>query len=60
MIDDWLCEGNNCGELAELDYIDPAAIRRQTPRAIAADAATGRAGVSAICGIVRSRSERTV
>ncbi len=32
MIDDWLCEGNNCGELAGLNYIDPAAIRRETPR----------------------------
>jgi GMP synthase (glutamine-hydrolysing) len=31
MIEDWLGEENNCGELAGLDYIDPLAIRRQTP-----------------------------
>lgn len=32
MIDDWLCEANNCGELAALDYIDPEVIRRETPQ----------------------------
>ena len=32
MIDAWLGEPGNCGELAELDYIDPEAIRNQTPR----------------------------
>lgn len=32
MIDEWLCEGNNCGELSGLSYIDPAAIRRDTPQ----------------------------
>jgi len=31
IIEDWLCEGGNCGELAGLSYIDPAAIRRETP-----------------------------
>jgi GMP synthase (glutamine-hydrolysing) len=30
MIDDWLAEGVNCRELAELDFIDLAVIRRQT------------------------------
>ncbi len=30
IIADWLCQSDNCGELAELDYIDPAAIRQQT------------------------------
>jgi GMP synthase (glutamine-hydrolysing) len=34
MIDTWLCEDGNCGELSQLDYIDPAAIRRQTPERI--------------------------
>ena len=34
MIETWLSESNNCGELAGLDYIDPAAIRRQTPERI--------------------------
>ena len=55
MIDDWLCEANNCGELAGLDYIDPAAIRRQTPRQSAANGKAGRAGVPAICRALRAR-----
>ena len=33
-IEDWLGEDENCGEVAELDYIDPAAIRRATPTAL--------------------------
>jgi GMP synthase (glutamine-hydrolysing) len=32
MLDDWLGEPGNCGELAELDYIDPQEIRRRTPQ----------------------------
>jgi len=32
IIDSWLRESGNCGELAELNYIDPDAIRRQTPQ----------------------------
>jgi GMP synthase (glutamine-hydrolysing) len=32
MIDDWLSESGNCGELAELDYVDPAAIRAAVPQ----------------------------
>ena len=32
MVDSWLSEPGNCGELAKLDYIDPAAIRAATPR----------------------------
>ncbi len=31
IIANWLCQSDNCGELAELNYIDPAAIRQQTP-----------------------------
>src|SRR5262245_55746020 len=31
IIDSWLCEGGNCGELAGLSYIDPAVIQRETP-----------------------------
>jgi GMP synthase (glutamine-hydrolysing) len=31
IIESWLCEGGNCGELAGLSYIDPVAIRRETP-----------------------------
>ena len=32
MIEDWLSESVNCGELALLDYIDPRLIRHTTPR----------------------------
>ena len=31
MIDDWLDKGRESGELAALDYINPPAIREQTP-----------------------------
>jgi GMP synthase (glutamine-hydrolysing) len=31
IIEKWLCESGNCGELAEIDYIDPVVIRRDTP-----------------------------
>ena len=33
MVDSWLSEPCNCGELSQLDYIDPAAIRTATTRA---------------------------
>ncbi|HZZ27591.1 MAG TPA: hypothetical protein VFE46_06240 [Pirellulales bacterium] len=42
IIDDWLCETGNCGELAELNYIDPAAIRSQTPEKLPSMEALGR------------------
>jgi len=32
MIDDWLGEPHNCGELAALDYVDPDDIRAQSPQ----------------------------
>ena len=41
MIDDWLGETGNCGELAALDYIDPEAIRRRTPQELPAMHALG-------------------
>ena len=31
MVNDWLAEPDNCGELAALDYIDTAAIRAAAP-----------------------------
>jgi GMP synthase (glutamine-hydrolysing) len=31
MIEDWLTDSVNCGELASLDYIDPNVIRQKTP-----------------------------
>ena len=42
IIEDWLCEDGNCGELAELSYIDPAAIREQTPKRLPPMEALGR------------------
>ena len=36
IVANWLGEPGNCGEVDGLDYIDPAAIRRQTPERIAA------------------------
>jgi GMP synthase (glutamine-hydrolysing) len=34
IVNDWLGEPGNCGELAELDYIDAEVIRRETPAKI--------------------------
>jgi GMP synthase (glutamine-hydrolysing) len=31
MLEEWLQQGHDCGELASLDYIDPQAIRQATP-----------------------------
>jgi GMP synthase (glutamine-hydrolysing) len=31
IIDDWLGEPGNCGELSQVPYIEPEAIRRETP-----------------------------
>jgi GMP synthase (glutamine-hydrolysing) len=42
IIVDWLCEGGNCGELAELSYIDPNVIRQQTPEQVPRMEALGR------------------
>ena len=41
IIDSWLCQSDNCGELAGLPYIDPATIRRQTPEELPAMTALG-------------------
>jgi GMP synthase (glutamine-hydrolysing) len=42
IIHDWLCQSDNCGELAGLSYIDPAAIRRQTPEKLPPMQSVGR------------------
>jgi GMP synthase (glutamine-hydrolysing) len=41
IIDSWLCQSDNCGELAGLPYIDPAVIRRRTPEELPAMTALG-------------------
>jgi len=42
IIDEWLCQSDNCGELAGLSYIDPAALRRQIPEKLPQMEAVGR------------------
>ncbi|HEY2759393.1 MAG TPA: gamma-glutamyl-gamma-aminobutyrate hydrolase family protein [Pirellulales bacterium] len=42
IIDDWLYEGGNCGELAELNYINPMAIREQMPQKLPMMESMGR------------------
>ncbi len=42
IIDTWLRESTNCGELATLDYIDPAAICRDTPNELPTMQAMGQ------------------
>jgi GMP synthase (glutamine-hydrolysing) len=42
IIADWLCQSDNCGELAGLNYIDPSAIRQQTPEKLPQMEAVGR------------------
>jgi GMP synthase (glutamine-hydrolysing) len=42
IINDWMCQSDNCGELAGLSYIDPAAIRRQTPEKLPQMESIGR------------------
>jgi GMP synthase (glutamine-hydrolysing) len=41
IVNEWLCETGNCCELDGLDYIDPAAIRKQTPQQLPKMAAVG-------------------
>jgi GMP synthase (glutamine-hydrolysing) len=41
IIDSWLCQSDNCGELAGLPYIDPAVLRRRTPEDLPAMTALG-------------------
>jgi GMP synthase (glutamine-hydrolysing) len=41
IIDNWLCQSDNCGELAGLPYIDPAVLRRRTPVELPAMTALG-------------------
>jgi len=55
IINDWLCETGNCGELAELNYIDPAAIRRQTPEKLPPMQALGRTVFDRFANLCRSR-----
>jgi len=55
IIEDWLCEGGNCGELAGLTYIDPAAIRREIPWNLKETQAAGRIVFDRFCGICKKR-----
>jgi GMP synthase-like glutamine amidotransferase len=58
MIDDWLSDPNNRRELAALDYIDPQAIRRQTPEKLPAMAALGARVFARFASMCKDRAER--
>jgi GMP synthase (glutamine-hydrolysing) len=53
IVTDWLCETGNCCELDGLDYIDPKAIRNQTPQQLPKMTAIGERvfdRFAALCG----------
>jgi len=54
IIESWLCEGGNCGELAGLTYIDPAVIRRQTPVKLPGMERMGRMVFERFAGLCRN------
>ncbi len=56
IIADWLCQSGNCGELAGLSYIDPAAIRQQTPEKLPLMEAIGRQVFDRFAALCRSNS----
>ena len=56
MIDDWLGEPGNSGELAVLDYIDPEEIRRQSPKQLPLMQAVGRGMLSRFAAMCRARA----
>jgi GMP synthase (glutamine-hydrolysing) len=56
MIDDWLGEPGNCGELAELDYIDPEAIRAATPERLPALEVLARQVLGRFAALCRRRT----
>ena len=58
MVDDWLGEEGNCGELSTLDYIDPAGIRTQTPELLPKMQALGRRILPRFIDLCRRRAIR--
>ena len=54
MIADWLGEPGNCGELAELDYIDAAAIRAATPERLPSLEVLARQVLGRFAGLCRA------
>jgi GMP synthase (glutamine-hydrolysing) len=54
MLDDWLREIGNCRELAELDYIDPQAIRAAAPRQMPPLVAVARRVFGRFAGMCRA------
>ncbi len=59
MVEDWLCESGGCGEIASLDYIDPAQIRRRTPAEAPRLNQFARRVFAAFAELCRERSEQT-
>ena len=58
MIDDWLGVLGNCGELAELDYIDPAAIRAAVPQKLPPLQALARQVLGRFAALCRGRGHK--
>jgi GMP synthase (glutamine-hydrolysing) len=55
IIESWLCEGGNCGELAGLSYVDPAAIRCETPEKLPGMERLGRVVFDRFAEMVRGQ-----
>ena len=56
MVDEWLAEpGNHC-EVAALDYIDPVAIRRETPARLPAMSRFGERLFGRFAELCRARA----
>jgi GMP synthase (glutamine-hydrolysing) len=59
MVEDWLCESGGCGEIASLDYIDPAQIRERTPTAAPRLNQYARRVFTAFAELCREHDEQT-
>jgi hypothetical protein len=56
IIDSWLCEDGNCGELADLSYINAAIIRQQTPKQLPAMIELGNGVFDRFAQLCKQRS----
>lgn len=56
LVEDWLANPGNCEELAVLDYVDPGAIRAQTPAMLPRMQSLGRRILRRFVALCRERS----
>jgi GMP synthase (glutamine-hydrolysing) len=56
MVDDWLSAPGGCAQLSELDYIDPAEIRRRAPEALEAMRPFSQRLLSGFARLCKSRA----